>query len=1149
MTFTFEQQQAISIHDKNLIVTAGAGSGKTRVLVERYLKLLELHADWKLTDLVAITFTEKAAREMRDRVRLTIQKRIQTAAEETELIHWQTHESLLDSARIGTIHSLCAQILRANPAEVPVDPHFEVLDEVEASILLGDAVAQSLAELVQANSPVSRLLAYYDVPTVTRVLKNFASLSESRKFCKTVPDNAADLLAAWQAEFDSIVQKLMAEVQSNQELAELLSWQPPVPWPQDDKLMESWRVVHGVNLFAAQPEIVFDALNQLGSGIKLTGGTQKNWGSKEAVRECKDVLEAIREYAQNYLENWPRPLDAYDELAADLLVLWREAIQYTAQCYKRLKDLQSVLDFDDLEFLTHDLLTRNPHVAERYCKDEFKHVMVDEFQDTNKTQREIVYKLCGMEQPTAGHLFVVGDPKQSIYAFRGADVSVFHQVRQEITLTGGEELPLSCSFRTHERLVLGFNALFGAVLGTAAREKYEVALGTPMTAIRASEEPHHTPIRLLLMEKPDKNEKGDSIDSDVMRRWEAYEVARLLHDLKRSQLPVYDRDLQQYRPFDYGDAAILLRAMTHAAVYEDIFKAAELSYVTIAGKGYYNRQEVWDLINLLKALHNRSDNLALAAVLRSPMFGLSDDALFALRLQDSLLWDALQQPSELFPVHELETLVFARDTLNELAALAGRVPVAELLSLALDKTAYDAILTALPNGDRRRGNIEKLMEKARQSGRISLSDFTAYLGDLTATDPREGEAALEGSGSVKMMSVHASKGLEFPVVVLMDCNWTRSRTDSSPLRFDEQVGAACKIRDSEGNWVKLFAYEQAEMLEKRRETAEHKRLFYVAATRAQDLLVMTACWGGKAQEGSWLHEVVGAFGIESSGIYSFDWGGVAVEVFTDMPSEDGLSIPHIEVSGWDVLHDHLTGQAALPSLLHELPFETAGYHLTVSQLEQLGDTRTRRDFRNSVLHDAPAPISPILIDETVREMVLRRTVGQMVHRALQRGVLPGQKSMHELYTILRAYAWDEGLTDKRLLEIVTNQALHLLHKFESDNILAGAEVILREVPFILKTESRIIHGQIDVLFKRDDAWHVLDYKTADIPAYRVREHSKRYHLQVGAYARAVEKRTGQTPNVQLYYLHPGTLISVQPYEWEHALMELEKQVNNALAIS
>ncbi|MBZ0308769.1 MAG: UvrD-helicase domain-containing protein [Anaerolineae bacterium] len=1144
MTFTGEQEQAIFIHDKNLIVTAGAGSGKTRVLVERYLKLLEVHADWKLTDLVAITFTEKAAREMRDRVRLTIQKRIQNASEEAQLTHWQAHESLLDSARIGTIHSLCAQILRANPAEVPVDPHFEVLDEVEASILMGDAVAQSLAELVQTNSPASRLLAYYDVYTVTRVLKKFASLSESRKFCDAVPENVADLLARWQTEFESIVQKLIMEVRSDQELADLLAWQPSVPWPQEDKLMDSWRVVHGVDVFAAQPEIVFDSLNQLGSGIKLTGGTQKNWGSKEAVQECKEVLKSIRESAQFYLENWPRPLDSYDELAADLLVLWREAIQHTVQSYKRLKDLQGVLDFDDLEFLTHDLLIRNPHVAERYCMDEFKHVMVDEFQDTNETQRQIVYKLCGMEQPIPGHLFVVGDPKQSIYAFRGADVNVFHQVRQEITLTGGEELPLSRSFRTHDRLVQGFNKLFEWVLGTTAREKYEVALGTPMTAARASEESHHTPIRLLLMEKPES--KSDDMDSDQMRRWEAYEVARLLHALKQSEMPVYDREKQQYRPFDYGDAAILLRAMTHAATYEEVFKAAELPYVTIAGKGYYNRQEVWDLINLLKALHNRADNLALAAVLRSPMFGLSDDALFALRLQDSLLWDALQQPSELFPSDELEVLVFVRDTLSELAALAGRVPVAELLSAALDKTAYDAILTALPNGDRRRGNIEKLMEKARQSGRISLSDFTAYLGDLTATDPREGEAALEGSGSVKMMSVHASKGLEFPVVVLMDCNWVRNRTDSSPLRFDEQVGAACKIRDAEGEWVKLFAYQQAEALEKRRETAEHKRLFYVAATRAQDLLVMTACWGGKAREGSWLHEVVGAFGIESSGMYSFDWGGIAVEVFTDKPSEDHLSVPRMEVSGWDVLQNHLTGKAALPSLLHDLPLETAGYHLTVSQLEQLGDTHTRRDFRNSVLHDAPAPISPILIDETIRERVLRRTVGQIVHRALQRGVLPGQKSMHELYTILRAYAWDEGLTDQRLLEIVTNQALRLLHKFESDNMLAGAEAILREVPFILKTESRIIHGQIDVLFKRDNAWHVLDYKTADIPAHRVREHSKRYYLQVGIYARAVEKRTGQTPHVQLYYLHPGTLISVQPYEWEQTLMELEKRVNYAL---
>lgn len=1156
MKFTDEQQLAISIHDKNLIVTAGAGSGKTRVLVERFLKLLEDHPDWKLTDLVAITFTEKAAREMRDRVRQTIQDRIKEAANEPELRRWQTHESLLSSARIGTIHSLCAQILRANPAEVPVDPNFEVLDEVEASILLDDAVQQSLVELVNRSAKFAYLLAHYDVRTVTQVLKQFASLTESQKFCSHVPENAADVLAAWQAEYTRALREVVEAVHTDETLDTCLSWQPDCDWPDDDdKLMMVWHNVHELTPDLAEDGTIFSALQSLVEGIKVNVGSKKSWGDDKAILDkSKDILKTIRELARSYLENWPRPLDEYDSMAADLLVMWREAVQHTARRYKEFKDLQGVLDFDDLEYLTVELLENHSHVTERYHQREFKHVMVDEFQDTNAAQRNIVYKLCGMETQTGGRLFVVGDPKQSIYAFRGADVSVFHQVQGEIIGMGGVEVPLSQSFRTHERLVTGFNTLFGAVLGSAVQAEYEVSLGNPLTAARSSEVIHQRPIRLLLLEKPDKNERDEKVNSDQMRRWEAYEVACLLHKFKQSKMPIYNKDQRVYQPFEYGDAAVLLRAMTHAHVYEDVFKAEGLPYTTIAGKGYYNRQEVWDLINLLKALHNRADNLALAAVLRSPMFGLSDDALFALRLQAPLLlWDAVQQPSELFPPSEFDALIFARETLQELAALAGRVPVAELLALALDKTAYDATLTALPDGDRRRGNIEKLLEKARQSGRVSLSDFTAYLGDLTAADPREGEAALESTGTIKIMSVHASKGLEFPVVVLMDSHWTRGRSEFSPLRFDEKIGAACKVRDADGKWVESFAFQQAEREEQRRSTAEHKRLFYVAATRAQDLLVMTGSWNGKAKEESWLSYALEAFKVDAGGISEYD--GVEVRILTELPPDE--SAPRVEISGWDVLDTYLTGKAAIPPLLTPIPTDwtAPSRHLTVSQLEKLGkiDQFTprvfaERDFRNSVLHDSPAPVSPIAIDEITRQMYLRRTVGQIVHRALQLGVLPGQKSVRELYTILRAYAWDEGLTDQRLLENVTNQAIRLLRKFEDDNMLGGAELILREVPFILKTDTRILHGQIDVLYKRDGAWHVLDYKTADIAARNVREHAKRYHLQVGAYARAVEKRTGQTPHVELYYLHPGTLIRVQPYEWEQALAQLDERIQAALAM-
>lgn len=1163
MTFTENQKQAIFTHNKNVIVTAGAGSGKTRVLVERYLSLLEHNPDWKLTELVAITFTEKAAREMRDRVRLTIQQRIQEAVEGLERKRWREHEALLDSARIGTIHSLCAQILRSNPAEVPVDPGFEVLDESAAAILLDDAVEQSLAELVILNPPIARLISYYGVQAVKQSVKRFATLSESQKFCEAVPGTVEELWAKWQTEYTKASNNIFQNLRDNQEFADNLHWKPAYGWPQEDKLMDVWRIVHSVleDLFEGE---TYAALEKLCEGIKLSGGTQKNWGnSKEGIQECKDTLKRIREIATDYRDSWPRPLDSYDEEAAEFLILWRETIEYTARQYKKLKDFQGGLDFDDLESLTVQLLKNYPEVAQRYSIREVRHLLVDEFQDTNAAQRDIVYKLCGIEETHApdGRLFVVGDPKQSIYAFRGANVKVFQEVTSSVKNLGGAEVPLEHSFRTHQRLVEGLNALFEAVLHPESDDSYEVPFDRRMTAHRISENYHTAPIRLMLMEKPAKDS-----DADHMRRWEAYEVAQFLKNLHDSKHLIYDKSEGNYRPFVYDDAAILLRAMTGAPLYEEIFKNAGLPYLTIAGKGYYNRQEVWDFINLLKALHNRSDNLALATVLRSPMFGLSDDALFALRLMGITkenhnpipLWEALQYMPEVVNAPDGEAIEFAREVLNELAGLAGRVPVAELISAALDKTAYDAILTALPDGDRRRGNIEKLLKKARLSGRVSLSDFTAYLGDLTAVDPREGEATLESMGAVKIMSVHASKGLEFPVVVLMDSNSRQRNPDTPALRLDAKWGASCKVRNSEGEWLKLFAYQQSEMEDKKRDQAEHKRIFYVAATRAQDMLILTGSKGKEPNNGSWLHLFQNAFeDIDlsenaESGVYQYDWGGVDVQILRQPPSEDVLSATRIELTGWDEVQAHLTGQAVTPLLLKSVPIERTApaAHLTVSQLEKLGrtDALSGREFRNSVLHDSPAPVTPLAVDDTTREYYSQRAIGRIVHRALRVGLLVSQISVREQYQILRAYAWDEGITDNASLTNIVSQSLRLLQNFEDNNILTDAETILRETPFILRTETRIIHGQIDVLYKQNNQWVVLDYKTANIKPNWVRQHAKRYHIQVGAYARAVERRLGQTPKVQLYYLHPGTLITIPQPEWEHALAELDDRVYTALSV-
>src|SRR5258707_4174069 len=303
MSYTPEQLDAIQTHDHNLIVTAGAGSGKTRVLVDRFVALLDAHPDGSLASLVAITFTEKAAREMRDRVRKAIEDRINAASQihdDAAIRRWRDHQAALDSARIGTIHSLCTSILRANAAEAEIDPAFEVLDEIEAAILRGDAVEQALAQISEGMSDTALLLTDYDVRTVSQVLlKVIATPDESLP----VP---YDYFEGWRNTYRLTVADTLNWLRQDEAFIEAVTWEPANGWPDDDKLLPSWElvVIHRGTLLAADtlPDQAIAALARWRDGIKLVGGVAAAWGGREQLELAKGYLKYIRNVCESVLE-------------------------------------------------------------------------------------------------------------------------------------------------------------------------------------------------------------------------------------------------------------------------------------------------------------------------------------------------------------------------------------------------------------------------------------------------------------------------------------------------------------------------------------------------------------------------------------------------------------------------------------------------------------------------------------------------------------------------------------------------------------------------------------------------------------------------------------------------------------------------------
>jgi len=1178
MEITSNQEIAIRTHDRNLMVVAGAGSGKTYVLVNRYLALLEANWDWPLNALVAITFTRKAAQEMRDRVRQELEKRHHAAQYDAERDCWAGRIASMDSARINTIHGLCASILRANAAEAQIDPRFEVLDEVQAARLLDDAIEVVLGAVVAEGDPAFELFAFYDAHVIDGALKELIHVD--------LGDLPLDLFAHWETMLEQNCIRLINRFLESELLQYVRAWEPVGGWPaDDDKLINVWSECKALLSNLIQQDNYELRLEILAAVYELNPnvGSAKKWTEhgttiqlvRQPIKRLKDELKPIFE-----------GLGEVDQQAARLIPLWHRLINRAQVAYRVAKSRDALVDFNDLERLTRELLYRHPAVRARYRQAEFKHLLVDEFQDTNADQWDIVRALADLASP--GGLFIVGDSKQSIYQFRGADVSVFNYARRDIQASGGLTVPLVRSYRAHRPLVDNLNHLFGHLLRKDANSivrDYQVEFEDRMEAERESPPTDFPALEFLLLNQDEYSDQENP--ADQCRCWEAYEIAMYLRQMVEvDRRLIYDKQLKHVRPMGFGDVALLFRAMTDVNLYEDVFKAVGLPFVTVSGRGYYNRQEVWDLINLLTALHNPADNLCLAAALRSPLFNLSDDALLALRLvrdenrKRLLLWDALDHPVGV-PDDELPLVEFARGCLYRLRGLAGRVTISELLRDILDCTGYLATLTSLPDGARRRGNVEKLLDKAGSSGQVTLGGFSQYLRDMSASEVHEGEALVDVKDVVTVMTIHGSKGLEFPLVVLVDLSRKPKSDTTPPVMFTAQYGLTCKVRIGDNDkMVGCYAHEQASKLYKLREEAERKRLLYVAATRAQDYLILSGqvnqvetdddygdpVWKSDGWMGTLL-DLLGPEGFSARPgmtVHEYEgWGRVRLNLPERPPPNEALWSGGRSAK---LLWDHpavqegepLPGDAHEPILLYPVKVDRSrlARHLTATQIADLGgaefDERYRDKFRRSILHDVATPIGEV---SSRKHEVSQRIIGEIVHEALGWWRFPTEYD--NLESILKSYAWELGVVDVGQQKYAIQEARKLLQQTMNSDVyrwLEGAKQIYRELPFLFKSDHRTIHGVLDVLFQRaDDSWGIIDYKTSYVPGFvagmrpLLREHAQRYHLQVGVYAAAVKEQLGGIrPDVYIHYIRYGETIPVYAGEWELALGKMENAIGNLL---
>jgi ATP-dependent helicase/nuclease subunit A len=503
--------------------------------------------------------------------------------------------------------------------------------------------------------------------------------------------------------------------------------------------------------------------------------------------------------------------------------------QYASALHSR-----RALDFDDLESGALRLLSSHTYIRQRW-QAEISAILVDEFQDTNQRQRQLIDLIGG---DTPGRRFYVGDDRQSIYRFRGADVTVFREVRRQVEVAGGLVINLDTTYRTHAPLVAATSSLLEPAMRSPIQPMPDYWVNFTHLQAFNPDSPLPAPY-LEFLAGADRPIAASLLAQRLLELYVAGEIT------------------------SWDQVALLFRASTHFNEYETALQTAGIPFVTVAGRGFYQRPEIRDLLNQLRALANPWDDAALAGLLRSPAFGLSDEVLYRLRwpnpgAEASPLFTALHNPPENLTPAELAQVKRAASLLDELSPLVDRLPVAELLARLLDRTDLRAILAF--GGARLVQNVDKLLADAHTSRIVPVRTFLSYVDTLRDIGAREGEAPVEAAGAVQLLTIHRAKGLEFDIVVLADASY-RSRNRSTPAFWLPAYGfAAAPNRLPDPDAVPL-AYAYLKYADGLQEEAERVRLLYVALTRARQRLLVSGHLSRSSPYG-WLKTLCDSAGLD-----------------------------------------------------------------------------------------------------------------------------------------------------------------------------------------------------------------------------------------------------------------------------------------------
>ena len=1134
--FTKQQAKAVTTLDQNLAITAGAGSGKTRVLTERYIEILLNEKDGlkyqekALDKIVAITFTNKAASEMKERIRTRLEEYLSNNIQDLSSKEKEWVIKLLDDlprAKISTIHSFCKDILKDNLFKIDLTTDFEIVEGIEQENLLKEAVIEVIDE-VRFNKDHQLYDLLWELTYSYGKNKLIALLTEMLKQRQNIKGFKAEL------ESNNLKDKfknLITEVQfkrvkryvNNQEIKAKVRKLKSLEAKENSfgvkivtkiaelgteifSIWEQKREQGKAELTDLYAELLdcfydFDKDKDLKIGRKMKAA---HWvGGNEVKKQANHIFKELQELIPGAGK---LPLEVDDSKVLREITKTLKLFSPLVKKYNQLKRKQGYFDFIDLEERVIEVLN-NDYQLVTELRNKIDFMLVDEFQDTNQTQWDIIRPLVTTDKDysnlAAAKLFVVGDPKQSIYGFRRADIRIFKEVMEQIVETNPTgKLQLSKNFRSNRELIKFTNHIFANIFANNSQEadeydavKQDLSFGREVKYKDKIDRDPDSQIEVLLTEydRDDEYSKG---------QYEAQQIAEKIDYLvnKSDQKIFKEGKLQSV---DYGDIAILMTARTRLSDYEQALEQAGIDYLTVKGIGFYQRQEIYDLYLALKALVTPEDDSLILALFRSPLFGFSDDRLVKLmrNKSDSLLAEIFRTEPQLEELFKRWQQNKEQDSLDQLIA-----------TILEDCGAYASYLSGV-DGEQKIANFEKIIEEAatfssQESNNLYL--FLEQLELLMEEENKEGNKELraDSQGAVRLMTVYAAKGKEFPVVFLADLNHPgNSQTEkiiSKDFGGQEQIGL--QYYNEQLKKEQTSSYRILKQEEKVKEEFESKRVFYVGVTRAEEMLFSSASIyvtkRGNVTLNNGLKWLMHGLGYQSNDLVEFINSKQQQRV-EELKIDSNKQQEAIEVK---LIKNQTEIKEKEPSLDFELmehPIEVN--LLTSTEQEQLTTKKispsslAAENIEASTNNDS-FNHSTMLLQEKQQAAVK----GTVIHQGIEMLIKNDKIDFEYLFNSnpkIKQYS--------NLKEIIKEELTKLRNCSQFKRITTG--VCQTEVEFCFRTtEDELLTGSIDLLTKNQKGdWIVVDWKTNQISTTQNIEASlSQYKRQLKSYQQAVKELRG-----------------------------------------